>query len=199
MYLLYLDDSGSVGNKKEEYFVLGGLCVPETSIYWLTTKMNNLAKKINPKNPEKVEFHASEIFRGKHSPWSNFQRKEDRIDIIKQVLLILKDAYHGIVAFAIAIDKASFSKFDPVEMAFEDICKRFDLYLNRIFHDDTSSESHIGLIILDENSYEKILQKMALIFQDKGTRWGDLKDIIEVPLFVDSKASRIIQMADHIA
>jgi len=29
MYILYLDDSGSVANPAEDYFMLGGVCVPE--------------------------------------------------------------------------------------------------------------------------------------------------------------------------
>lgn len=32
-----------------------------------------------------------------------------------------------------------------------------------------------------------------------GTRWGDLRNMAEVPLFVDSRASRIVQLADLVA
>ena len=198
MYLLYLDDSGSVGNTKEEYFVLGGFCIPETSIYWLSKRMETLASRIDREDPSRVEFHASEIFSGREYPWDQYRVKEDRVNFIKQPLLVLKDAYPNIVAFACAVHKASFPQHDPVKMAFEDLCSRFDMYLNRIFHDDTDNE-HKGMIIFDKSAYENILQRMAIDFRKQGTRWGELKDIIEVPLFVDSKASRLIQMADHIA
>jgi hypothetical protein len=41
---------------------------------------------------------------------------------------------------------------------------------------------------------------MARDFRIYGNRWGkEIRDLAEVPLFVDSKASRVIQIADHIA
>jgi hypothetical protein len=76
MYLLYLDDSGSVANQNEDYFVLGGVCVPETSIYWLSSRLEEIAAGIDPENPRHVEFHASEIFGGHRTPWNNYRRKE---------------------------------------------------------------------------------------------------------------------------
>jgi hypothetical protein len=47
---------------------------------------------------------------------------------------------------------------------------------------------------------ETSLQKMASTFRCSGTRWGSIiRDLAEVPLFANSKASRLIQVADHIA
>ena len=59
--------------------------------------------------------------------------------------------------------------------------------------------SHKGLIIFDKNSYTKELERLSFEFRQDGTRWRDLRNIREVPFFVDSKSSRIIQLADHIA
>lgn len=92
MYLLYLDDSGSPNNQQEEYFVLGGLCVPENSVRWLTGELETLAQEIDPDNPRSVEFHAAEIFRGRDGVWQNYRKKEDRVAIIKRVLLVLEKA-----------------------------------------------------------------------------------------------------------
>ena len=108
MYLLYLDESGDQDNKKEDYFVLGGLCVPETSVSWLTYQLDKLAESIYPDDPRSVEFHAFEIFSGRKSPWNNFRKKEVRIQIIKDTLKILDKAKPDIAAFACAVHKASF-------------------------------------------------------------------------------------------
>ena len=105
MYLLYLDDSGSVGNQKEEYFVLGGVCLPEKTIQWLTTQLDELAEKIDPIDPSAVEFHASEIFSGRLAPWKNL-KKEERIQIIKDVLHSMDQAYGDTVLFACADRKS---------------------------------------------------------------------------------------------
>ena len=72
MYVLYLDDSGSARNPKENFIVLGGICVPERSIYWLTNQLELLAGQICQSDPRRVEFHASDIFGGRDEPWNRF-------------------------------------------------------------------------------------------------------------------------------
>ncbi len=197
MYMLYLDDSGSPGNKQESHFVLGGICIPEESLYWLSNKLDSLAKSIDSADPSSVDFHASEIFRGKTKPWDKFKKKNERINLIKSVLDILSDSYQSTVLFATSIHKDSFSNHNPVELAFEDIVSRFDMYLDRLYHE--KDISHKGLIVIDKSAYEKTLQHLSIDFRKEGTRWRALRNIREVPFFVDSKASRLIQMADHIA
>jgi len=195
MYLLYLDDSGSVANQSESYLVLGGVCVPESSARWLSYELEKLAQEINPENPAVVEFHASEIFGGRGRIWSRFD-KPQRIEIIRKVLLVLNNAYNSIVTFACAIHKDSYPSDDPIMMAFEDLSSRFNMFLQN----DTSNYNHKGLIVLDKSSYETSLQSLSSQFREQGDRWGSYqRSIIEVPLFVDSRASRIIQLADHIA
>ncbi|MDI6797978.1 MAG: DUF3800 domain-containing protein [Desulfatibacillaceae bacterium] len=197
MFLLYLDDSGSVSDKAQNFFVLGGFCISEHSVQWLSRQMDELAKQIWPENPKGVEFHAAEMFSGRKMPWTRFS-KPDRINLIRSALNILKKANSETVLFACAIHKESFPAHDPYEKSFEDLCSRFSIYLSHFFH-DKDKETQRGIIILDESSYEQKLQKHTLRFMAHGTQWGQLKDIIEVPMFVDSKASRGIQMADLVA
>jgi len=47
--------------------------------------------------------------------------------------------------------------------------------------------------------YKNTLQNLAQGFRESGTRWGKLRNLAEVPLFVDSRMSRIIQLADLVA
>jgi len=204
LYLLYLDDSGSIENPREEYFVFGGVCVPERSIKWLTDQMDSFAAEIDPDNPSSVEFHASEIFGGRKYPWNKYKNKSERIGIIKKVLRILDDANEDTKAFAAAVHKQSFQQHDLLRMLFEDMCSRFDIYLNRVYQDQkfcyrNKKYSHKGMIIFDKNAYEKNLENLAFEFRQDGTKWRDLRNIREVPFFVDSKSSRIIQLSDHIA
>ncbi len=197
MHLLYLDDSGSIANRNEEYFVLGGVSVPEASIHWLSEQLEGIAARIDPVHSRQVEFHASEIFSGRQNPWNEFRVKEERAQIIKEVLLVLKNAYPGIVVFACAIHKEPFPKDDLMSKAFEDLSSRFNMYLHRL---STAGKYEKGIIILDKTTYENSLQELAKSFRIEGNRWGSrLKHIPEVPFFVDSKASRLTQLADHIA
>lgn len=194
MFLLYLDDSGSIKNKTEDYFVLGGVVVHESSVRWLTHKVEKLAEKILPDAPASVEFHAAEIFSARKFPWEG-RSKDERISIIKSVLHTLDLAQSSSVSvFACAVHKASFPNEDPVVMAYEHIATSFDYYIQ------SKDGNQRGLIILDNSSHESGLQTLALDIRKKGNRWGNqLRQLAEVPLFVDSRPSRIIQLADHIA
>ncbi len=195
MYLLYLDDSGSTGNPYEEYLVLAGVSIFERQIHYVSSQLDAIAEKLHPDDPGVVEFHASAIFSGKVPPWKGMTKSKRR-EIIKEILGVLAKTHESTHAFACAVHTASFPSEDPMELAFEDLCSRFDLQLARLYH---SGKQNNGLIILDESSYETSLQNLALQFNKEGTMWRQLKNITEVPLFTDSRASRLVQLADHIA
>ncbi len=195
MHLLYLDDSGSASNKNEEYFVLGGISVFEAQANWFTQELDTLATTINPANPHEIEFHASEIFSRRLAPWNKMGKDEAR-GVIRATLNVLKKSYETAYAFACAVHKASFPEQDPVKIAFEDICSRFDIYLSNL---RGQGDRHRGILILDESTHETALQDLARDFRTLGTRWGSIKNLAETPLFVNSKASRLVQLADHVA
>lgn len=195
MYLLYLDDAGSANNPNEEYLVLGGISVHESQVAWITKELDNLANSVG-QNPHDIEFHASEIFSQRNEPWRSFGNKDDVRGMIKSVLKILDRLYDTARVFAYAIHKNSFPGQDPIKLAFEDLCSRFNLFLKRV---NNSGDRHSGMIILDESSHETSLQSLARDFRQLGTQWGDIRHLCETPLFVNSKASRVVQLADHIA
>ena len=49
------------------------------------------------------------------------------------------------------------------------------------------------------NNKKTRLQSLALEFRTVGHRWGVTRNLVDVPLFVDSRATRIIQYADLVA
>jgi hypothetical protein len=200
MYLLYLDDAGSPGNRTEDYFVLGGVAVPEKSARWLSYEIEKLAQSTfagSSTDPRTVEFHASEIFSGRTPPWDTISSRSARKEIILSVLNVLGSAYTSMVTFACAVHKNSFPNQDPVLKAFEDLSSRFDFFLQRISPGNSGEK---GLIILDKSSYETGLQNLVSNFRMSGNKWGNqLRRIVEVPLFIDSQSSRIVQLADHVS
>jgi hypothetical protein len=52
---------------------------------------------------------------------------------------------------------------------------------------------------MDESHYERPLKALAKDFQINGARWGNFINQAEVPMFVASEASRIVQLADLVA
>ena len=195
MHLLYLDDSGAANNANEQYLVLGGVSVFEAQSYWITQKLDELAETIDPGDPHGVEFHASETYARRSQPWKGLSQDEAR-GTIKAVLGVLANAYDTARAFACVVHKDSFPNRDPMEIAFEDLCSRFDRYLQRL---RANGDTQRGLVILDKSAHETTLQKMSVEFRTLGTRWGVIRSLADTPLFVDSRASRVIQLADHVA
>lgn len=195
MHLLYLDDAGSAANPNEEYLVLGGVSVFESQAHWITQELDDLVAGIQPADPHGVEFHTSEIFSRRNTPWRGMSRDEAQ-GVIKAVLDVISRSYESARAFACAIHKPSYPGQDAMELAFEDVCSRFSLYLRRL---QAQGDRQRGLIILDESAHETTLQRMAREFRTLGTQWGVIRNLADTPLFVDSRASRVVQLADHVA
>ena len=98
--------------------------------------------------------------------------------------------------FGVVVDKQALSPEDPVGYAFEQLCNRFDLFLKRLY---ARGDAQRGLIILDKSTQETRLQSLASEFKVDGHRWGVMRNLAEVPLFVYSRATRLIQYADLVA
>lgn len=175
MHLLYLDDSGSAGNLSEEYLVLGGVSVYEAQVDFITTELDKLAQTLGVANPQDVEFHASEIFSRRIAPWKGLSKAEAQ-GVIKAVLKVFAESYDTARAFACAVHKPSFPGRDPMALAFEDLCSRFDLYLMRLRN---SGDRQRGILILDESAHETSLQAMARKFRSLGTTWGVIRNLAE--------------------
>lgn len=62
-----------------------------------------------------------------------------------------------------------------------------------------ANDSQRGIIIFDKSTVETTIQNLATDFRTVGHSWGVLRNLSEVPLFLDSKASRLIQLADLVA
>jgi uncharacterized protein DUF3800 len=86
-----------------------------------------------------------------------------------------------------------------VEVAFEEISNRFNLFLQRVNNGNPPAHAQRGLMVMDETAHEGRRQSLARHFRVNGGRWGHFRNLAEVPLFVDSRASRCIQLADLVA
>ncbi len=197
MFLTYLDDAGSAKNPDEEYLVLGGLCVAEHQVNDLTHALEGLAAKYDAAAPDTVEFHASAIFTGKVKPWDLLKKPEQRREVLKEVLAIVKAAKMPACALACAVHKRSFPGRDPMEMAFEELCRWFDGFL-KARHQQTGVDEK-GIIFLDESTYETTMRQIAKDFRHLGLTSDDGRYIVDGPHFVKSHNTRCVQFADHVA
>lgn len=74
---------------------------------------------------------------------------------------------------------------------------RFDKFLRRLYtkHNDPQR----GIMLFDKSSTERRIQTLARDFKHNGHTFGQTRNYAEVPVFLDSKASRLIQLADLVA
>jgi len=195
MYLLYLDESGQQQGK---YFVLAGAAVFERQTYWIADELKKIETRYVPGVAQPVELHASAIRGGKEHPWDGLS-KEDRYALLDAVYGVIAEA--NLVLFAVAIERewvAPKEKEEEYAFAFESITQRFDGFLKRKFRED--SDRQRGIIIIAQSEFQTRIETLAQkIIKDGGTRWGELRNLAEIPLFTSAANSRMLQVADFCA
>jgi hypothetical protein len=129
MHLLYLDDSGSVGNPQDRHIILAGFSIFERGGYWLSKRLDQLAERVWPDSPTSLEFRGADIRGGKRH-WRGVG-KNDRMDAYREALRFVSQA-SGVRVFGAAVHKAACAPDDPMEHAFEQVCNRFDRMLGRL-------------------------------------------------------------------
>ena len=164
---------------RERHFVLAGIAVYERQAYHLISRADSFVSSLNLDEVHDIELHGSTMANGKKASWKGMSRLE-RLDTIERGLGLLRDAHWSVKAFAVAVDKHETAENDPVEYAFEELCNRFNLFLARLHR---NGDTQRGLIVMDKWHYEDALQRLARGFRDDGTRWGQLRNLAEVPLF----------------
>ena len=196
MYLLYLDESGSPADPNQRFFVMAGICVFERQTHWVDQHLGSIAKRFNPTYPEMIELHGAPMRSGADG-WKSFPAS-DRAQAVVDALHLLSNNQLRIKVFGAVIEKAQMPVgTDMVKAAFEAIAAEFDGYLASRFHN--KQEQARGLVILDNADYERLTQSLSHTFKHVGHAGGKLRNFAEVPLFIDSKASRLIQLADLVA
>ncbi len=194
MHLLYLDDAGSIGNSSEKHFILAGIAVFERQAHWLQTELDSLAGELVHGDPSSIEFHGNSMLAGR-GRWRSM-RPEQRRALIRRGLRTAWALHGQWRLFGAVVDKQARSPEDPVAYAFEQVCSRFDQFLLRLHR---QNDTQRGLIILDKSTQETRLQSLAAEFRREGHRWGVTRNLADVPLFVDSRATRLIQYADLVS
>lgn len=195
MFILYLDDAGSVGSANERHFILSGICVFERQIHYLSQSLDALAAQICPQDPDALEFHGSHILPGKGF-WRSIKNPQTRRSHFESALKIAGNLRGDWALFGVVVEKQAVAGEDPVAYAFEQIISRFDTYLKRLHR---GGKTHRGLIVLDKSTHETRLQILARDFRKNGSHWGSVTNLADVPMFVDSTATRAIQFADLVS
>lgn len=196
VHLLYLDESGHSHDPSTDFFVLAGFAIFERQTHWLESKINPVAARFNATDPGAIEFHGSPMFSGRKE-WEGVA-PVDRVQAVVDILSLLQNPQLKLRVFASVIEKSKVPRDKILEKSFEVVAHQFDQYLADMYRGPRKNPQR-GLVICDKTSYEQALQDLSTLFKHTGHSLGKLRNFAEVPLFLDSKASRLIQMADLIA
>jgi hypothetical protein len=197
MHLLYLDESGN--DPSLPWFVLAGLSVPERQTHWIEQDLNSVASRFAPDSVYDLELHGSPMHTG-NKRWRKIA-KEARQQAIADALQlgIAARQQYGVRLFGAVIrrDKLPPGR-EPVDEAFEQLAARFDQMLTRL-NRRPHRQPERGLILFDKAANEMTIQAVAREFKYTGHQWGKTRNYAEVPVFLNSETSRLIQLADLVA
>ena len=198
MFITYLDDAGTVGSNSERHYILAGICIHEAQAFYLDEALDGVARATGfAETPKDLELHGNAILARK-GIWRKFRERAEARRVILSALLAGNKAMDWRL-FGVVVDKTRCAE-NPAEYAFEQICSRFDYYLNRRGRQPDRNGNvirHRGLLVLDKSTRETRLQELTTRFRQTGHRWGkNLRHFADVPFFVDSKATRLVQYAD---
>lgn len=180
MFLLYLDESGNEADPKDRFFVLAGLSLFERQTYFLTEAVEEVQNRHFPGH-QPIIFHASEIRSGR-----GFWRKVPE-DKRKAVLQDLCTAIADVpdksrFLYAAAIEKSDrLWGEDAVEKATEELCRRFDIFLQRKYHEDEDPQR--GLLVFSEGRFDARAKVWVRGFHQRGTTWGAIRNLADIPYF----------------
>ena len=191
MYLLYADESSSGGDGGPRVFVLAGVSLFERQGFWISRELDMIAARFNPADPGAVELHASPMFTGRRS-WRKTDR-DARLQAIKDALHVFANSHYCNRIFGVVLREDFVYPMAPMEFGFEMLASRFEYFLRRRYQ---QGDTQRGIMVFDQSTYAHKLQCLAAQYRSKGYSWDILRNLAEVPMFMDSKSSRLLQLAD---
>lgn len=213
MYLLFADESGTHGGSHA--LVVGGLAVHEQDAQPLQRALNECVERyFHAGQVEDYELHAAEMRNAKKpkdgskavpSPWA-FVDRSGRLSILDAAYQVLCDfsptsATLPVALFGVVLERrfhTEWSVFERERFAYEVLLNKFDVMLKRI-RSETGVDNR-GLVIHDRRVVaERDIQDWTREWQKAAGSVGQLRNLADVPLFADSRASRLIQAADLVS
>jgi hypothetical protein len=110
---------------------------------------------------------------------------------------VLASRGRGRILYAAAIEKtAELWGEHAAERATEEVCRRFDIRLTRCFQEENNPQR--GLLVFSEGRFNARAKLWVRGFHKRGTQWGAINNLADIPYFASTRESRLLQAADLI-
>jgi hypothetical protein len=202
VYLLYADDSGDLNNPGITHFVVAGVAVHEDAIRPFAGQVNTTINRyIGRDRGMAAELHGNPMRFGA-GEWKEVPAGK-RHGLVTALLTRICEWEHGGSksrphAFVVVIDR-DFS-LSPTETAYGELLQLFDQFLRR---GRRSGNPHNGVMVADRGRYQRALEAWVQIARARRPRPQQttqrLYALAETPFFVDSRSTRLVQLADLVA
>jgi hypothetical protein len=213
MYVLALDESGT--HWGAEVLIIAGIAAHEADVRPLERALHAvLTKHLGGLglDAHKHELHAKELktpTRAKPATANHGPTKDSEWLTVDPAvrLAVLTGAYATIAShvpadpafpirlFGAVVDRRHKQFLTARQYAYDHVLHRFDEMLLRVNKEQPTVQR--GIVIHDANSeQERSVQDMAHIWARTGP---GLRNLVQVPIFTDSRASRLVQASDFVS
>jgi hypothetical protein len=202
VYLLYADESGDLTDPRTRVFVVAGVAVHEDAVRPLAGAINaTLSSFVGRTLAPDLELHGSPMRVGA-GVWSQVPQAK-RYALFCALLRKLDNWEHAttgsrIEPFVVVMDRNHSQS--PTETTYGELLYAFDASLRER---RATGDGHNGVLIADESRYEKTLQawvELARMYKSRPAQDPRrLYALAETPFFIDSKLTRLMQLADLVA
>jgi hypothetical protein len=202
MYVCYVDESGDPGRNGSTYLLLGAAAIFEGR--WRTVREDLdqlILKYFPPPGARPPEIHLADLRRGK-APFRRMTPTQRSAIVADLCNVATNNLSTELRFFAVIAHKPTWYANNPGKTGndlysdlFEDLSSRFDLYLRHRFAEGAPNK---GIIIADPHKPDlsSALKAKYGVFQQLGTRWGRVYNLIETVFFLPSHESPGLQLAD---
>jgi len=201
MRLLYVDESGDEQHESSDrFFVFGGIAVADHRWHELREKLEGAIHPLINKH----ELHASDLI-GARNAFHYLHRGSRARDLYTKLVDVLVPKLLGVSVFIVILDKQGFPiTFDARFVAAMQLRKAFREHITRIQGESPSMQKatiacqEYGLVICDKHKKEREFQRLYDVLHSEQVGNPANHRLVETALFMDSRRSRMIQVADLI-
>lgn len=202
VYLLYADESGDLTDPSSQVLVVAGIAAHEDAIRPLAGEINNTMRRfLGRHTADRVELHGSpmRVGAGEWEPIPAAKRHGLYHDLLAKIeAWSHADSSSGIEPFVVVMDRDHSQS--PTETTYGELLYLFDAWLRE---HRRAGDPHNGVLIADRSRYERTLEAWVDLARAYKNRPAQdprrLYALAEMPFFVDSRLTRLMQMADLLA